>query len=343
MTTTAPSDPPVAAWDGVGVSIAQVLDRLAEQRRPADGPPLNLAGVLNLVVPVPEGDDLDATRSLIEGLAGHQPSRAVLLVEPAAGEGIDAAVSTSCRWSGGTASVCVEMIVLALHGEGRAGDASAIRPLLRSDLPTVLWWPGAPDREPHGPLARLAPLADRIVTETGRCADGAAAVERLAAWAPSVEGAVTDLAWAAITPWRQLIAQMIDVAEIASPGAGPVRAEVTHPAAGPTPETLLLAGWLRDLARERLELSLRPGAGEAAVLGIDIDVPARERRVAITRMPGRQAATVCVTQPGHDGADRALPLPVSDRGRLLAGELELQRRDHAFERALPYAAEVAHR
>jgi hypothetical protein len=33
-----------------------------------------------------------------------------------------------------------------------------------------------------------------------------------------------------------------------------------------------------------------------------------------------------------------LPLPSPDRARLLAGELELQRRDRAFERALRAAA-----
>lgn len=343
MTTAAAPDAPVAAWDGRGVTIAQVLDRLAEQRRPGDGAPLNLAGVLNLVVPVPAGEDAGALRELIEGLAGHQPSRAVLVVETDAGEGIDASVSTSCRWSGGTASVCVELVVLALHGEGRAGDASAIRPLLRSDLPTVLWWPAAPDGAAEGPLARLAPLADRIVTESGRAPDGAGAIARLATWAPGAPAAVTDLAWAAITPWRQLVAQMLDVGAIAAPETGPVRVVVSHPAAGPTAEALLLAGWLRDLARERLELSLRPARGEAAVLGVNIDLTVPGRRVAIDRMPGRQAATVCVTQPGHDAADRALALPVSDRGRLIAGELELQRRDHAFERALHFAAEVAHR
>ncbi len=136
---------------------------------------------------------------------------------------------------------------------------------------------------------------------------------------------------------------MIDAAEIASAGAGPVRAVITHPAAGPTAEALLLAGWLHDLAGERLEVSLRGRPGEMAVLGVEIDLPGRGRHVAIDRMADRQAATVCVTQPGHDGRDRALALPAFDRGRLLAGELELQRRDHAFERALPFAAEVAQR
>ena len=80
-----------------------------------------------------------------------------------------------------------------------------------------------------------------------------------------------------------------------------------------------------------------------AVLGIEIAMPARDRRLAIERMRERQAAMVCVTEPGRDGRGRALALPAFDRGRLIAGELELQRPDHAFERALAVAAEVARR
>ena len=340
----APPEPPMASWDGVGVSIAEVVDRLAEQRRPPDGgPPLMLAGVLNLVVHVPAAEDLDEMRSVIERLAGHQPSRAVLLVETDSGSGIDATVSTSCRLSGGQMSVGVELVVLSLHGDGRAGDASAIQPLLRSDLPTVLWWPGAPESSAEGPLARLAPLADRIVTETGRRCEGADAVARLAAWVPEAPGVVTDLAWAAITPWRQLIAQMVSADELSPRGSGPVRVEIAHPGPGPSAEALLLAGWLHDLAGDRLEVALRPRPGAVAVLGVAVDLPESDRRVAIEPMPERQAATVTVTEPGQETRPRALPLPGVDRARLLAGELELQRRDHAFERALPHAAEVARR
>lgn len=337
-------EPPVAPWDGVGVSIAEVLDRLAEQRRPpGGGAPLNLAGILNLVAYVHDEADVAPMTALVHGLAGHQPARAVLVVEPDGGEGIDATVSTSCRLSGGQVSVGTELVVLWLHGHRRAGDASAVQTLLRSDLPTVLWWPGAPEVAAEGPLARLAPLAARIITESGRDADGAGAVTRLAAWVPGVAAAVTDLAWAAITPWRQMIVQMIDAAEIAAPDSGPVQAEIAHPGAGPTAEALLLAGWLGDLAAGRLEVSLRPRSGAMPVLGIEIAVPARGRRIAIERMQERQAAMVCVTEPGREGRDRALALPAFDRGRLIAGELELQRRDHAFERALPFAAEVAQR
>ncbi|CAN0461420.1 unnamed protein product, partial [Phaeothamnion confervicola] len=197
---------PDGSWDGIGVGVAEIVDQLARQRRPDGGTPLTLAGVLNLIAYVPRADDVAETRTVIERLADHQPSRAVLVVEADAGEGIDAIVSTSCRLTGGHASVGLELVVLTLHGDGRAGDASAIVPLLRSDLPTFLWWPSGPDPDPDGPLARLAPLADRIITETGREGPG---IERLAAWVEDAPGVVTDLAWAAITPWRQLIVQML--------------------------------------------------------------------------------------------------------------------------------------
>lgn len=161
---------------------------------------------------------------------------------------------------------------------------------------------------------------------------------------PGAPGAVTDLAWAAITPWRRLIVQMLDENELGPGGPGPLRAVIAHPGPCPSAEALLLAGWLRDRAGGRLEVAMDERPGATPVLGVTIDLPAAGRRVAIERMPDRQAASVTVTGPGDARAHpRALPLPGMDRARLLAGELELQRRDAAFERALPHAAEVAAR
>ena len=334
------TEPPTASWDGIGVSVAQVIDRLAEQRRPPDGgPPMTLAGVLNLLVHVPCADDLAPMQSVIEHLADHQPSRAVLLVVSDEGEGIDATVATSCRLSGGNVSVGVEVVVLWLHGARRAGDASAIVGLLRSDLPTLLWWPDAPDLSPAQSLARLAPLADRIVTESGRHRDAAEAIRRLAAWVPHAPGAVTDMAWAAITPWRQLIVQVAGADAFSS--VKPVHAVIAHSGSRPSAESLLLAGWLGDMA---CEVTMRALSGSTGTLrGIELTVPADGRRIAIEHMPECEAATVRVRRPDSTLQRRTLALPHLDRARLLAGELNLQRRDHAFERALPYAAEVASR
>jgi hypothetical protein len=72
------------------------------------------------------------------------------------------------------------------------------------------------------------------------------------------------------------------------------------------------------------------------VLAVEIAGPT-SRHLSVERLPGRDAATVTVTEPDGAVRRRTLPLPDHDRARLLAGELEIQRRDRAFERALARA------
>src|SRR5262249_58935021 len=60
----------------------------------------------------------------------------------------------------------VEEVRLVLHGALVDRPQSAVVPLLRTDLPTVLWWPSVP--QPAEPaFAALTDLADRVVTESG--------------------------------------------------------------------------------------------------------------------------------------------------------------------------------
>jgi glucose-6-phosphate dehydrogenase assembly protein OpcA len=337
--TTAPR-PVRTDWSGRGVTVAQVADQLARQRRPADGgAPLSLAGVLNLVAYAPGREDLELMQGVIERLADHQPSRAILLVQSEEGEGIDAAITTSCRAAGDDTTIAVELVVLTLHGTARAGDASAVLPLLRPELPTMLWWPAPPADDPAGPLARLAALADRVITEAGR-SDAAAAVSCLARWADGDGPAVTDLAWAAITPWRQLLAQILDPTSLERLRAADVLASIVHPAPRPTVEALLLAGWLRDVIGSHVTVELHPRPGpDQPLLAVELEGSVARRRLSIERLAGRGAA-VCVTEPSGASRRRVLPLPSPDRATLMAGELELQRRDRAFERAVALAARV---
>jgi hypothetical protein len=328
-------------WDGTDVAIADVLDHLAAQRHPpGGGPPFTLAGVLNLVAFACDPAEIAEMQSVVERLAGRQPSRAVLLTVDDRGEGIDATVSTSCRLEPGRSGVAVEVVRLTLHGDAAGGAASATVPLLRPDLPTVLWWPGPPDPAADGPLHRLCAVCDRVVTEVGRGADGAG-LRALADWVPGAGAAVTDLAWAQITSWRQLTAQMLDSRAIADLRAGRSTAALAHGGRDADPGTLLMAGWLRDVVGAGLDVGFRalPDQPEGLV-GLELEATASGRRLEIERIPGRAAASVCVTEAGGACRRRVLPLPHGDRAGLLAGELELQRHDRAFERALAGAAAV---
>jgi hypothetical protein len=328
-------------WDGTDVSIGEVLDRLAAQRRPGGGRPVALTGVLNLIGYAPRPAELPRMAALVDGLGGGRPSRAVLIAGGDGPGGIDATVSTSCLLGGDHEGVAVETVTLTLRGEAREGAASAVVPLLRPDLPTVLWWPGPPDAAGDGPLERLAPVVDRVVTESGRAGD--AGVAALARWAPGSAAHVTDLAWAHITPWRQLIAQMIDGEPLGVLRAAPASAALAHGGDAPDAATLLLAGWLADVVGPGLAVAIEPGPAGAppGPWSVDLRVPGSARRLAVERVPACSAAAVRVTEADGTERRRVLPLPHSDRAHLLAGELELQRRDRPFERALAAAARVA--
>jgi Glucose-6-phosphate dehydrogenase subunit len=330
------------AWSGQGVAVAEVARQLGRQRRPGGGAPLALAGVLNLVGCAFGPEDLEDMRQVIERLADHQPSRAILLVPSDRGEGIDAEITTSCREASDDTTIAVELVVITVRGTARDGDASAVVPLLRPELPTVLWWPGPPEEDPEGPLARMAAIADRVITESGGEGDAAAGLACLERWIREDGPMVTDLAWAAITPWRQLLAQMLDPVSLERLRGAPARATVAHPAPRPTAEALLMAGWLRGVIGPHLEVALEPRPGpEQGLLEVGLQGSVSRRHLVIERIHGRGAAAVCVTEPNGAARRRVLPLPSPDRTRLLAGELELQRRDRAFERALDMAARAA--
>lgn len=328
--------PPRTEWEATDVSVDEVAQQLARQRRPADGgAPFMLSGVLNLVAYAGHPSETAAMLAVIERLADHQPSRAVVICGEPGGDGIDARVTTACRVAGGSTGVALETVVLVLHGEVRAGAASATVPLLRSDLPTILWWPWAPDRGSDGAMAPLAAIADRVVTEAARGTDACGAVRALAAWVPAARPAVTDLSWAAVTGWRQLVAQMLEGEILAALRGGPATATILHGPGGLVPDPLLVGGWLRDVIGPGLRAVVdeRDDGDGPGVAALTLE-GAHGRRLVIERAPARDAASVSVTEP--DGAERhrVLPLPRPDRTRLLAGELELQRRDRAFERAL---------
>lgn len=327
---------PRSRWAGSDVTVERVLDQLCAQRRlPDGGAPLVLSAVLNLVAYAADEDEERGMAEVIERLADHQPSRAILMRLSAEGTGIDAAVATSTRISDGRTAVALETVRLTLRGDVREGAASALRPLLRSDLPTVLWWPRAAGAGADPALPTIAGIADRVVTEIARSPDPCVAVRGLAEWVPGASQAVTDLSWAAVTSWRQLLAQMLDGEGLQELRAGGCRAILQHAPGPPDAEAVLLAGWLRDLVGPGLAITTAPqddGDGPG-VIAVELR-GATGRCLRVRRAPGREAATVTVRGPDGSEQGRTLPLPRPDRARLLAGELELQRRDRAFERAL---------
>lgn len=126
-----------------------------------------------------------------------------------------------------------EAIVLSLAGELADHGASVAVPLLLPDAPVVVWWPGdAPDIPAEDPLGALA---QRRITDAGRCGDPLSTLQRRRA---GYRPGDTDLTWTRLTLWRGLLAASLDL----STGEPVIAAEVAG--AANSASTDLLAGWL---------------------------------------------------------------------------------------------------
>ncbi len=327
-------------WDGHVDSVRDLSRALAGlQPTDADGRPLAMATVLNLVVAADPAGAADAER-VIESLADHQPSRAIIVERDPAGDGIDAHIEAQAQLVGsGRTPSRVELLRLRLHGAAAAGAASAVQALLRPDLPVFLWWPNAPDPT-DTVFTELSGRSDRLIAEAGAL-DGAAAVNALAGAIADSGAAVTDLAWAALTPWRQLLNQLIDGERLAKLRTD-ARVTIRHVGPEPCLGSLLLAGWLVDSIGPDVAIGFDTvgHGGEPGICEVRID-DGSGQSYEIDRVVGRAAASVVMRSPGAPTHDRMMPMPERTRAQLLAGELELQRHDRPFERAIRHARRLA--
>ena len=249
--------------------------RSASADGPGRGQAVYRAALANLVVPLDEPGLKHLTPVLVEVTRRH-PSR-LFLIETTSGVPagpLHARVTALCHLrAGGGGAVCSEQIVLQPGPGAEPLVPSAVRSLLVGELPVVLLdvHPGAPTpwRDELWSAADLS-LGDSAL---GDDPEGALPLwDRLAR-----EGTtrIHDLAWARLTPWREVLAELFDEPALGASLDTLEEVELSHGAGadgGPSPPALLLAGWLAARlgmapdARVEGGLRLRSGRGAARLL-----------------------------------------------------------------------------
>jgi len=222
----------------------RVMWKSATAERGESGGAVYRAALANLVVPVDPKRNAQLTPVLVDVTRRH-PSRLFLIEVGAldAARGLRARITAVChRREGGGGLVCSEQIVL--QGDDAAGSLvpSAVRALLVGDLPMVLLdlqvSPGLPW------MKELIQMADLVLEDTWM---RERPEEEAAIWGLlDTEGTarVHDLAWARLTPWREILAETFDAAE-AAPSLHALReVEIEYGGASPPSPAWLLAGWL---------------------------------------------------------------------------------------------------
>jgi glucose-6-phosphate dehydrogenase assembly protein OpcA len=277
---------------------------LTEARRRLGG--VTMGMVLTLIIVTDEAAQYDAIRAANQAAREH-PCRvlAVITRKPKSDSRLDAEIRVGESSPG-------ETIVLRMYGPlGQHAD-TVVAPLLAPDVPVVTWWPGEPPADPSA--HPLGALAQRRVTDSAATDD---AQRILASLAKAYRPGDTDFGWTRATPWRSVIAAILDQQPPSLLGAE-VAAEAGNPAAD------LIAAWLGV----RLQLPVRrvdsQGPGITAITFAttagDLSVTRSDGRTAILAWPGRP--------------DRSVALHRRDTAELLAEELRRLDPDEVYAEIL---------
>ncbi len=357
---------PSLHWSGQAVDVQAIdaaLERLREKAAdaaPAEGAALGTrTSVLTLVAYALDAEAARRAGETIAALPEYHPSRTiVVLAQPSDGEpAIDARLSAHCHIAPGLeGQVCFEDVELTVGGRAARHLHSVVLPLLVSDLPVFSWWSGDLPADLHL-LGDVLDASDRFIVDSTRFSDATLGLPCLASLAQHTTTTVSDLSWARLDPWRQLIAQFFDSPSLRPYLDGLTAVDIEH-VAGSAAQSLLLTGWLAarlgwqpegaDNGAYRLRsaggavrVSLRARPSPDAELGFLLAVrlaASRDGSEATFSIRRSEQQLVTVTaQASEDSLESTVRLAGSSESEMLARELETPGRDPSYEEALAMA------
>ncbi len=150
-------------------------------------------------------------RAAVPAVFGAHPCRALLIEADGAENELSAWVTTVCqRPVDEGEQVCCEQITLTVGESMRRRLPGTVLPLVVSELPLFVWWPG-PLHPASNVRTQLFAHADRWIVDSADFAEPLADMARLQEMVRVDETiAVSDLTWARLTPWRTMFAQIFD-------------------------------------------------------------------------------------------------------------------------------------
>ena len=290
--------------DLADTTTGRIHDAIRQARLRLGGPASGM--VLTLVIVTDEGDQYDAVRAASWAAREHPCRMLVVIIRrPEAASRLDAEIRVGETTPG-------ETVVLRMYGPlGQHAD-SVVAPLLMPDTPVVTWWPGDPPAipaaDPMGVLAQRR-ITDTVTADSPRHA--------LAVLAAGYRPGDTDLSWTRATPWRSLLAAILDQPHGAITGAT-VKAEQGNPTAD------LIAAWLSCRLGVPSSTEVSPGPGIT-----EVTFATEDGEIMVTRPDGR-VAHLC--RPGQP--ERRVALHRRDTQELLAEELRRLDPDEVYADAL---------
>ena len=320
----------------------------AESEKDPSQRQITRACLFNFVVLCETDAEASHATDVVSTLTSHHPCRAIVLSarSDVPQSELSASISAHCHLAGtGQKQVCCEQIAIHATGQSVAHLGSAVLPLLESDLPTVIWWPGnflnrldlfrrlvaVADRVIYDtsiwpdPQPQLAPLA-RVITEYPRCS-------------------FTDLSWTRLGLWRKFAAEFFDEPHCRAELTRIHAVEVVHghgPGAGV--RALLYGAWVAAQlrwpvaeARAKIRLSARDDRDATSVGILSVAIKTEGATFSIRKNHGERTASATVDMPHACGLPRKRGFWPADDASLLSQELDHHARNPVYEKALAMA------
>jgi glucose-6-phosphate dehydrogenase assembly protein OpcA len=361
------------SWRGRAVDIDRIEAELTRLRHFAAGEPGGGEGcavrtsLVNMVVHAEDGETAAQAGHVIEGLAAHHPSRALIVIaRPSDDESrIDASLAAHCHLATGMErQVCCEEVTLRVSGRAAFHLHSIIVPLLIPDLPVVVWWTGRLPDKSHL-IEEMCEVADHFIIDSARFTDQLGGLSRVRDLGALHDCAIGDLNFERVRSWRDLVERNTGASGLGEWLSSVKSAEITFAdEARQTPaQAVLFLAWLArhcgwDLstvsARGSDQLMLRQAQREIPVYLRPVKYEGIDRgwlvsiKLAFER--DGEAALLSLSRTGdplHVTARTELPdavhedhfrIPASDSQTVLMQQLDTAPHDPEFMRLLIDAA-----
>jgi len=313
---------------------------------------------------------------MLEQLTATHPSRVLtMLSEPQLpDQDIEMWIESLCQTDkrGKGKRLSCEQISLRAQGKFVSELPSAALPLLVGDLATFLWW-RCPMNVSDKVFRILREAADRLVVDSAEFkGEELSEIHRLFSQLDPGELGVSDLNWARLTYWRELLADFYDVTTHRGCLGGIDHVDIDYiPASGAqsiTSQALLIAGWLASrlgwtIKTARTEnsttlLTFSCGANNGSEIAMQMRSVEREgwkpgRLARVELHSTRDAASWKVDRANNNkhliaeatigsSTQRGRVLPVRNRttAQLMSREMEILCNDQIYQEAIVVVAEM---
>jgi len=340
------------------VDVAQIERQLhelwqlaAESEKDPTQRQITRACLFNFIVLSETEAEATHASEVISTLTSRHPCRAIVLsvASNSPTSELSASISAHCHLAGtGQKQVCCEQIAIHASGQSVAHLGSAVLPLLESDLPTIVWWPGN-FLTRMDLFRRLIAVADRIIYDTSTWPDPQpqlAGLVRVLTEYPRCR--FTDLSWTRLGLWRKLAAEFFDEPHCCAELMQIRAVDIVH---GRGPGAALRAWlygswvaaqlrWPLPETRARIHLSERDDRDATSVGILSVAIKTGDATFSVRKNHGESTASATVDMPNACGLPRKRAFWPADDASLLSQELDHPARDPVYEKALVIAASL---